>query len=171
MEITLELLQKEAKKQFIKNNQIAFQKSFTEEFGESDEIVLPKKDIEQSLGNDNSVAYRILNDGVWVGGIILSINEITHNNYLDLFFINPDTHDKGIGTRVWALVEKMYPETRVWETHTPYFEKRNIHFYVNKCGFKIIEFFNPRHQAPNMPNTGASGLDYSFRLKKTIFNN
>jgi hypothetical protein len=29
---------------------------------------------------------------------------------------------------------------RVWETMTPYFEKRNIHFYVNKCGFHIVEF-------------------------------
>lgn len=25
-------------------------------------------------------------------------------------------------------------------TCTPYFEKRNIHFYVNKCGFYIVEY-------------------------------
>lgn len=171
MQITLELLQKEDKKQFIKNNQIAFQKSFTEEFGESDEMVLPEKDIEKTLDNNSSVAYRILNEGVWVGGIILSINTITHHNSLDLFFINPDSHGKGIGTSVWAIVEKIYPETKTWETHTPYFEKRNIHFYVNKCGFKIVEFFNPRHQDPNMPNTSADGLDYSFRFEKIMFNN
>lgn len=35
----------------------------------------------------------------------------------------------------------MYPDTKVWETCTPYFEKRNIHFYVNKCGFHIDEFW------------------------------
>ena len=29
----------------------------------------------------------------------------------------------------------------MWETCTPYFEKRNIHFYVNKCGFQITEFW------------------------------
>lgn len=171
MHITLELLRKEDKEQFIKNIQIAFQKSYTEEFGESDEMILPEKDIKQSLDNDNSVAYRILNDGVWVGGIILSINRNSLHNSLDLFFINPDTHGKGIGTSAWVLVEKMYPETKVWETHTPYFEKRNIHFYVNKCGFKIVEFFNPHHQDPNMPNTGADGLDYSFRFEKIMFNN
>lgn len=171
MHTTLELLQKEDKEQFLKNSQIAFQKSFTEEFGESDEMVLPEKDIEQSLDNANSVAYLILSDGVWVGGIILSINRVTLHNSLDLFFINPDTQGKGVGTSAWALIEKMYPETKVWETHTPYFEKRNIHFYVNKCGFKIVEFFNPRHQDPHMPNTGAGGLDCSFRFEKIMFNN
>ena len=33
---------------------------------------------------------------------------------------------------------------REWELVTPYFEVRNIHFYVNKCGFHIVEFFNER---------------------------
>ncbi|MBK9933261.1 MAG: GNAT family N-acetyltransferase [Cytophagaceae bacterium] len=170
MEITLEILQKGDKEQFIKNNQIAFQKAYIEEFGESDEMVLPEKDIEKSLENENSVAYRILNYGAWVGGIILSINKLTHHNSLDLFFVNPDAHGKGIGTDAWAMVEKMYPETLVWETHTPYFEKRNIHFYVNKCGFKIVEFFNPYYRDPNLPNTGVDGLDYSFRFEKVKYN-
>jgi catechol 2,3-dioxygenase-like lactoylglutathione lyase family enzyme len=42
----------------------------------------------------------------------------------------------------------------VWETCTPYFEKRNIHFYVNKCGFHIVEFFNGLHPDPRDPETG-----------------
>lgn len=25
---------------------------------------------------------------------------------------------------------------------TPYFLKRNIHFYINKCGFKITKYYN-----------------------------
>lgn len=170
MQITLELLEKEHKQQFIKYNQIAFQKAYTEEFGESDEMILPENDIENSLNREKSVAYRILNNGVWVGGIILSIHKITHHNSLDLFFINPDVHGKGVGTKAWAMVEKMYPETKVWETHTPYFEKRNIHFYVNKCDFKIVEFFNPHNQDPHMPHTSSDGLDYSFRFEKVMIN-
>ena len=39
----------------------------------------------------------------------------------------------------------MHPEIRVWETVTPYFEKRNIHFYVNRLGFHIVEFWNKYH--------------------------
>ena len=49
-------------------------------------------------------------------------------------------HSKGIGYAAWQAVEELYPETIVWETCTPYFEKRNIHFYVNKCGFQIDQF-------------------------------
>ena len=33
-----------------------------------------------------------------------------------------------------------------------YFEKRNIHFYVNRCGFHIVEFFNSHHPDPNDPD-------------------
>lgn len=47
-----------------------------------------------------------------------------------------------------------YPDTKVWETCTPYFETRNIHFYVNKCGFHIVEFFNSHHPDPHDPETG-----------------
>jgi len=58
----------------------------------------------------------------------------------------------------------------VWETHTPYFEKRNIHFYVNKCGFKIVEFFNPYH--PDTTRMQAVGQDeafeYFFRFEKEM---
>ena len=45
----------------------------------------------------------------------------------------------------------MYPDTKVWETCTPYFEKRNIHFYVNKCGFHIVKFINEKNPEPYMP--------------------
>ncbi|MBZ7978138.1 hypothetical protein AVBRAN12654_05010 [Campylobacter sp. RM12654] len=40
------------------------------------------------------------------------------------------------------MVEKTFPKTKVWTTTTPYFEIRNIHFYVNKCGFKIVKLSN-----------------------------
>lgn len=39
-------------------------------------------------------------------------------------------------------------------TVTPYFETRNIHFYVNRCGFHIVEFFNSHHPDPNDPDSG-----------------
>ena len=40
-----------------------------------------------------------------------------------------------------------------WEPCTPCFEKRNIHFYVNKCGFQIDQFWRehlqPEHDLPD----------------------
>lgn len=53
----------------------------------------------------------------------------------------PDIIGKGYGSRAWELIEKSYPETIIWETTTPYFEKRNIAFYLKKCGFKIVDIF------------------------------
>ena len=50
----------------------------------------------------------------------------------------------------------------MWETVTPYFEKRNIHFYVNRCGFHIVEFFNSHHTDPNDPDMVDSQGDGQF---------
>ena len=49
----------------------------------------------------------------------------------------------------------------LWETVTPYFEQRNIHFYVNRCGFHIVEFFNAHHPDPHDPEEGTA-LDDQF---------
>lgn len=76
--------------------------------------------------------------------------------------IAPSVHSKGIGYAAWCEVEKLYPEVKVWETVTPYFEQRNIHFYVNRCGFHIVEFFNKYHQAPNNPEMNAEKQDEQF---------
>ena len=54
----------------------------------------------------------------------------------------------------------------MWETTTPYFEKRNIHFYVNRCGFHIVEYFNSRYHAPNDPDSGDTDGDGMFRFQK-----
>ena len=57
---------------------------------------------------------------------------------------------------------------KVWETLTPYFEKRNIHFYVNRCGFHIVEYYNsyniPEHRSENYQEE----LDGMFRFEKQI---
>lgn len=172
MKIQLVHLEHQHRAEFIRNNQLAFQKAFTEAFGASEEMVLPQKDVEQSLDKENAVAYRIISDEIWVGGVVLSIDEKTGRNSLDLFFVNPEGQGKGIGTKVWQLIEKMYPKTKVWETHTPYFEKRNIHFYVNKCGFHIVEFFNPSHPEPNMPpHSHPQEMEYFFRFEKNFLKN
>jgi hypothetical protein len=44
---------------------------------------------------------------------------------------------------------------------------RNIHFYLNKCGFRIVEFFNERHPDPSHP-CGAGEADYMFRFVKRV---
>ena len=177
-EITLTRLTEDDREQFILDNQRAFKYGATEEFGERDSHfeedgeIISRKTIEDSI--DNGVAYRIREDGRIVGGLVLKIDEQTQHNELELLFVTPESHSKGIGTAAWQEVERLYPDTRVWETCTPYFETRNIHFYVNKCGFHIVEFFNSHHPDPNDPETGVdneyAGDDHDgmFRFEKRM---
>ena len=59
----------------------------------------------------------------------------------------------------------MHPEVTVWETVTPYVEKRNIHFYVNRCGFHIVEYFSEHHCDPNVNDGEMSDM---FRFEKVL---
>mgnify|MGYP003505773771 CR=1 FL=1 len=66
-------------------------------------------------------------------------------------------------------IERLHPQTKVWETCTPYFEKRNIHFYVNRCGFHIVEFWNEKNPDPNMPSDFVGdGNEGMFRFEKKM---
>ena len=133
---------------FVRENQIAFDKAAVEEFGPQKESVIPREHIVSSIHAENAEAFRIIVDGEPVGGVVVAIHPDTQVNSLHLLFVSPDHHSRGIGQIVWRMIEEKYPETKVWETHTPYFEKRNIHFYINRCGFQIVEFFNEHHRDP-----------------------
>lgn len=147
--------------------QEAFQKGFEEEFGKTDEIILPEKDIDNSLLKERAVAYNAILDGNNVGGAIVVIDDKTGYNYLDLLFVKCGIQSKGIGKLIWNAIESHYPNTKTWETCTPYFERRNIHFYVNKCGFCITEFYNEKHPDPNMSEDFiGDGNEGMFVLKK-----
>ena len=176
--ITLTRLTDDDREQFILDNQRAFKYGATEEFGERDNHfeedgeIISRKTIENSI--DHGIAYRIREDGRSVGGLVLKIDEETQHNELELLFVNPEAHSKGIGYAAWQEVERLYPETKVWETCTPYFETRNIHFYVNKCGFHIVEFFNSHLPDPHASETGeennSEGEDFDgmFRFEKQM---
>ncbi len=152
------------REQFIKDNQEAFNYGALEEFGrrddhfEEDGEIISRETIEKSI--DIGEAYRIMQDGKPVGGVVVRVDGTRGD--LDLLFVSPKAHSKGIGYAAWCAVEKLYPEVTVWETVTPYFEKRNIHFYVNRCGFHIVEFFNSHHPDPNDLDS-AEQTDDQFR--------
>ena len=144
-EIKLEKLRASDREQFILDNQEAFNYGALEEYGrrddhfEEDEQIISRETIERSI--DGGEAYRIVCDGQNVGGVILKVEG--ERGDLEILFVSPRVHSKG--------VEKLHPEVKVWETVTPYFEKRNIHFYINRCGFHIVEFYNSHYPDPNDP--------------------
>ena len=180
--ITLTPLTEDDREPFILENQYAFKFGAVEEFGlrddhvDDDGEIISRRTIEHCI--DHGVAYRIREDGRPVGGLILKIDEKTQHNELEILFVSPEVHGKGIGSAAWREVERLYPDTIVWETCTPYFEKRNIHFYINKLGFSAVEFFCEYHLDPHederygpqedeFPEDG-EGPDEMFRFVKIM---
>ena len=173
-DIALLPLKAEDRDQFIQDNQEAFNYGALEEFGlcddhfEEDGQIISRETIEESINGGE--AYRIMRDSKPVGGVIIK-TEGDHGD-LEILFVSPKVHSKGIGYAAWCAVERMHPEVKVWETVTPYFEKRNIHFYVNRCGFHIVEFYNSHHPDPNDPDmteeTNEQFPEGMFRFEKRM---
>ena len=112
--------------------------------------VLPDEDFYQSLNAEGAEAYEAISEGGQrLGGAILSIHKTAGE--LAFLYVKVGVQSKGIGQSIWKAIEAMHPEIEVWETCTPYFDRRNIHFYINRCGFHAVEFFNEHHPDPNMP--------------------
>ena len=140
---------------------------------EEGEEVISRKTIERCMDSEQAETYRIVHDGEVVGGLILQIDKQNAKGELEILFIKPEAHSKGLGQAAWKAVEAMHPEIRVWETMTPYFEKRNIHFYVNRLGFHIVEFWNKYQHGPAMPDDideNWSEEDEMFLFRKIINN-
>ena len=189
-EIILLPLQPEDREQFILDNQWAFKYGAQQEFGmrderceegqefgmrdercEEGEEVISRKTIEDSIDGENAEAYRIVLDGQKVGGVVLRIDKDSAKGELELLFVLPEVHSNGIGQAAWKAVEAKHPEIKVWETITPYFEKRNIHFYVNRCGFHIVEFWNKYQHGPAVPEEEEGNWsmdDEMFVFRKVI---
>ena len=159
MKVRLLPLEESDREQFIQDNQWAFRHGAMIEFGERDKSlndegeIISRKTIERCIDDANNFTYRIVLDDKIVGGAIVKIDNKTQHNHLEILFVLPQEHSKGIGFEAWKTIEKTFPDTKVWETCTPYFEKRNIHFYLNKCGFQINQFwcehFRPTCELPD----------------------
>lgn len=167
MEILLKPVEKEDIIEFKKDMQEAFQRGAMEEFNDLKVEILSEKDINKSLFQKGAAAYKAVADGKMLGGAIVVIDEKTNHNHLDFLYVKYGIQSKGIGQKIWNEIERIYPETKVWETFTPYFEKRNVHFYINRLGFSVVEFFNPHHKDPNIPEDMIGG-DYFFRFEKVM---
>ena len=170
--IKLMPLEDNDREQFILDNQEAFRYGAMEEFGlrdnhfEEDGEIISRNTISESI--EKGIAYRIVQNDRKVGGLVISVDGT--KGELELLFVASDCHSKGIGYAAWCEIEKMYPQVTLWETVTPYFETRNIHFYVNRCGFHIVEFFNSHHPDPRERHdfTGENSLDGMFRFVKNL---
>jgi hypothetical protein len=118
---------------FKEEMQEAFQHGFEAYNKDAEETnqwqVLPDKDFYQSLEAEGAEAYEAVNeDGQRVGGAIITANGTMGE--LAFLYVKVGVQSKGIGQSIWKAIETMHPEIEVWETCTPYFDRRNIHFYI-----------------------------------------
>lgn len=173
MKISLRIAYESELETFKSDLQNAFKVAVEEECGHTlDEPIPSDDDIEHSILAPGAIVYWIVANEETIGGAIVMIDEATQHNSLSFFFISTTQQSRGIGLLAWKAIEELHPKTKVWETATPYFEKRNIHFYVNKCGFKIVEFYNkfnpdPYHQSSTIfPDD--EGEHEMFRFEKIM---
>ena len=175
LNISLVPLDPADREKFIKDCQESFKYGATEEFGMRDNTcdkegqTISRKHLEECLNNKNSITYRIVLDKEVVGGVILKFDEKEKKTgELGILFVNSNVHSKGIGTSTWMTIEKMYPEIELWITYTPYFEKRNLHFYINRLGFHAVGFFHSKNR-PKKNNTDEFlGPEEYFKFEKRI---
>jgi len=174
-QITLAPVPQEELNTFKQELQETFQKGLQDSFlptGEKKEMgPLPSdEDFEHAISAKDAVVRQLMQDSQRIGGVVLRVNEATGRNEVDFLYTIADAHGKGVGTKAWAAIEQAFPKTKVWELHTPYFEKRNIHFYVNKCGFKIVEFYHLGNPGPNVEGEEPESYEeYEFfRFEKVM---
>ena len=159
--------------EFKREMQQAFQLGYEAEFGPCPEPVLPETDIDRSLAAPGAFAYAAMQNGVRLGGAVVKIDRAGRHHHLDLLYVRTGVQSQGVGQAIWSGIERLYPDALSWETCTPYFEKRNIHFYVNCCGFHIVEFFHPRHPFPPPDDEYSGGMadeasQFFFRFVKEM---
>ncbi len=85
--------------------------------------------------------YKILCDGQAVGGIGV-VDEGQGHFHLDMLYIHPDYHSRGIGTQAMRFIEQTYPAATKWTLDTPVYAVRNQHFY-EKLGYVKVGEYQP----------------------------
>jgi ribosomal protein S18 acetylase RimI-like enzyme len=79
--------------------------------------------------------YKIVVDGQIVGG--MTVYDMGEGHFhLDLIYIDPAYHNRGIGTQAMHFIEKAHAAQK-WTLHTPGYAIRNQHFY-EKFGYVKI---------------------------------
>lgn len=165
----LELINDKDLLQYKNDMQESFQKGFESKYGMTNKVVLPEKDIDSSLNAKGSVAYKAIINNEIVGGAVVVINEETQINSLHILFVKNGIQSKGIGKMIWDEIEKRYPDTKIWKTCTPYFDKRNIYFYVNKCGFHIVEYIRNVDEEGFIGDGGEGMFEFRKYMKSQQF--
>lgn len=132
--MTVELVPTSDEKIFLDSLQNAFRRA-----DGSDKF--RREDLLKFFDKTGATLLDIIAEKKIVGGAVVIINSETQHNKLALFFVDAAFRNLGIGAAAWRAIEKFYPDTKIWYTSTPWLDKRNLHFYLNKCGFVACSIY------------------------------
>jgi GNAT superfamily N-acetyltransferase len=79
--------------------------------------------------------YKIVSDGRIIGGIVVFDRGGGHC-HLDVIYLDPGHHGRGIGTRAMRFIERAHRATG-WTLDTPSWAVRNQHYY-EKLGYAKV---------------------------------
>lgn len=99
----------------------------------------------------------IYDDEKFIGGAIVE-DMGNHVSEIHIFFLTVEYQSRGIGRLALDAVEAYFPNTEIFRLITPSQVVRNAVFYVNKCGYKIVEVVDFDREA----NTA----DYVFEKRR-----
>lgn len=153
-------LRKEEYEEFKNGIQEAFQYGFERYFGKCDSTIIPDEDILCSYTAEGSQSFVAIEEESIVGGCIVAIDDKTRINELHILYVKVGVQSKGIGFSIWNEMERLFPNTVKWKTCTPYFDQRNIHFYVNKCGFHIVKFIREMNEDGFIGDAGCGMFEF-----------
>ena len=81
---------------------------------------------------NRDIYYKFVYDGQIVGGLV--IDDLGHGHlHVDVLYIDPAYHNRGIGTRAMQFIEQEH-RAALWTLNTPQYALRNQHFY-EKLGY------------------------------------
>lgn len=103
---------------------------------------IPEYIIDKALAEDGAVTYKAILDNEIVGGILLIVDKVNEHIRVVFFYVKNGFQNKGIGYEFLEKVEKLYPEIKLWSLYVPWCYRRNLHFYINKCGFSAVRYLN-----------------------------
>lgn len=114
-------------------------------------------DLKKIMDDPKYTVLSIKDNGRFIGGAIVKETG-KDSREIEIFFLIVEYQGKGIGKEVLTLVEDYFPDTRVFRLITPSNVVRNTVFYVNKCGYRVVEVVDYDREA----NTA----DYVFEKRK-----
>jgi GNAT superfamily N-acetyltransferase len=115
-----------------------------------DSLEHTRRAIEQAL------SHKILCNGKAIGGFVLFDQGSDHMR-LGSLYLDPDYHNRGIGSQAIHFMESAFPHIRKWSLDTPYQNYRNHHFYEKNGYVKVGQ----------TPPEGLNGF-YLFLYEKNI---